>query len=338
MNKKEILLKKKQELIYQEYLNLINSKENILVGIEKMAIYYNTDSDTIIKILSQYIDTYIKKPDYAIIFDNLKIVKNKNEYLKNLGITPNYLKSHLHEYLLFYNPKVILKNNRRSEVFQKIIKNYENYLRGPKLRATIEEVRPIIEEFIKSEYGIERFCIKYHLSYYNFNFNNGIFITALKRDPLLYKRFLDNLDLKEKIKYEHIEDDISIILDYIHKLGDDFSLIDLFQITKYGPYELLNFANEYLQGDELKLFRKFIGKSYRNFVTTGSFMNKSRIKALITAKYIFTIDDEQIETTEEFRSEIINFLMEKDIPINSEIFHTACVRHYNGNLITKVYR
>ena len=34
MQNKEILRKKRQELVYLEYIKLINSKENILVGIE----------------------------------------------------------------------------------------------------------------------------------------------------------------------------------------------------------------------------------------------------------------------------------------------------------------
>ena len=53
---------------------------------------------------------------------------------------------------------------------------------------------------------------------------------------------------------------------------------------------------------------------------------------------MLTIDNEQFETTEEFRSEVVEFLREKDIPINTEIFHIACVRHYKGNLIKNYVR
>ena len=144
--------------------------------------------------------------------------------------------------------------------------------------------------------------------------------------------------MKEKIKYEHIEDDISVILNCIHNLGDEFSAIDLFQLTKFGPHELLSFADEYLPPLELKLFRKHIGIAYRNFATHGNIMNNLRSDALIKTRYMLTIDNEQFETTEEFRSEVVEFLREKDIPINTEIFHIACVRHYKNNLIKNYVR
>ncbi len=324
--------------IYQKYLKLLTSNENLLIGIETIADDYEVESDKIIKLLQQYIDNYVKKPDYAILFDNLRCVEDKNTYLEDLGITPDYLKEHLEEYLRFYKPEISLKNNKRSRVFDNIIKSYEAYLRGPKLGSTLEEVKPITEEFIKSEYGLERFCIKYHLDPNYFSFSKGSYITALKKDPILYKRFIENLELKEKIKYEHIEDDISVILNCIHNLGDEFSAIDLFQLTKFGPHELLSFADEYLPPLELKLFRKHIGIAYRNFATHGNIMNNLRSDALIKTRYMLTIDNEQFETTEEFRSEVVEFLREKDIPINTEIFHIACVRHYKNNLIKNYVR
>ena len=320
--------------VYKRYLEILSSHKNIIIEMELLATNYNLITNKLIIFLQQYIDEYIEKPEFAIIFDELQKSDNRNEYLDSLGITPEYLKQHLKEYLWIYKPIVGLKNNRFAKVFENIIKNYEAYLRGPKKVDKVVEVRPIIEEFIKSEYGIERFCIKYNIRPKDFK----SYIPIIKKDGLLYKRFSDSFELKEKLKYEHIEDDISVILDYIYKLGDDFCTIDLFQITKYGPSELITFADQYLPNDKLKLFRKHIGRSYRDFLTRANFMNNARIEGLINNDYIIKVDDTQVATTKEFRIEVINYLREKDIPINLDIFYIACIRHYKNNLINKIYR
>ncbi len=322
-----------QEL-YQEYLNILASNNNPTIELEMLALKYNTKVNKLVQIIEDYINTSIEKPEFAIIFDNLLKSDSKNKYLEDLNITPEYLKQHLKEYLYFYKPTIAFRSNRFKTVIENIIKKYEAYLRGVKSSNKINELRPLFEKFIKSRYNLERFCIKNNISLKEFK----LYIQFIKKDAIIYKRFMDSFELKEKYKYEHIEDDISIILKYIYELGDDFCVIDLFQITPFGPTELITFADEYLQGEDLKVFRKYIGKSYRNFYVQGNFMNNLRIEALITSRYLITIDGEEIETTEEFRREVINFLVSKDIPINNQVFYRACIRHYQNNLITKFYR
>ena len=65
---------------------------------------------------------------------------------------------------------------------------------------------------------------------------------------------------------------------------------------------------------------------------------EGHIEGLINNDYIIKVDDTQVATTKEFRIEVINYLREKDIPINLDIFYIACIRHYKNNLINKIYR
>ena len=68
----EEMLKKEQEKLYLLYLNCDGSPE----AIRKLAKSKNISYKTFIKLISSYIDKYVEKSNYAIIFEKLHSLNN----------------------------------------------------------------------------------------------------------------------------------------------------------------------------------------------------------------------------------------------------------------------
>ena len=238
----------------------------------------------------------------------------------------------LNEYLTYYKIEYILRySNKILNTYKDIIKKYINYFKKQIETQENTKYEETIIEFINSKYTLERFCINKGLKLNDFNSNrNGIFIKVMSNNKELYAKFLYCLELKNKDRDLNIANDIKKIMESIYILGKEFSLIDLFLLTNYGIRELINAADKILNIEDLKVFRKYIDICYRNFAIYGNFMNTQRINFLISSPYKFTLDNVLIETTTEDRENVINFLKNKEIPINSKIFEIAISRYYRN--------
>ncbi len=319
------------ELIYKDYLQMLKTHDNPLVWFELTAAKYRTNTNIILKVLNNYIKNELEKPDFVLIFDKLTEIDNPNEYLFFNNITPSFLKEHLEEYLTYYKVEYKLRySNKILNTYKEIIKKYITYFKKQIEIKENNQYEETILEFINSKYTLERFCINKGLNLNDFNINkNGIFIKVMKNNQELYRKFLFSIERKKKEMELNIQSDIKKILKAINDLGSDFSLIDLFFLTNYGIRELTNTADNILEINDLKLFRKYMNVCYRDFAIYGNFMNTQRIKLLKATPYTFTLNNELIETTIEDREKIINYLKQNEIPINSKIFAIALSRYYN---------
>ena len=325
-------------LMYNDYLQMLKSHDNPLIWFEIEASRYKTNTSIILKVLKNYIETKLEKPEFVNIFQKLKEENNSYEYLFFNNITPSYLKEHLEEYLIYYRPEYKLRyDNKLFNTYKELIRKYSNYYQKQINIKENDNNKKIVLEFINSKYSLERFCIVKGLTLNDFNSKkNGIFIKTMKNDKELYTKFLFSLERKEKDMILNISNDIKNILNKIYTLGNDFSLIDLFLSTNYGIMELIKVADNILNIEDLKLFRKYMNICYRDYAIHGNFMKSERINLLITSSYTITIDNELIETTKEERERVINFLQKHEIPINSKIFTIALTRYYKENKRKKV--
>ncbi len=320
------------KLIYDDYLQMLKINDDALIWLDLESFKYKTNTSIILKVLNHYINNELVKPDFALIFEKIKELPNPCEYLYFNNITPAFLKEHLEEYLIYFKPEYKLcLNSKILNNYKEIIRKYIIYYKK-QLNITQEnEYKNLINEFIKSKYSLERFCIIKGLTLNDFNSKkNGIFIKIMKKDKDLYTKFLYNIDAKEKLKNLNIQTDILNILKAIKELGNDFTIINLFLMTPYAPLELTKVADNILNKEDLILFRKYMNICYRDFAIHGNFMNKERINLLIKIPYTITIDGNTIETKEEERRDAIEFLQVNEIPINSYIFDIALKRYYKN--------
>ena len=125
MQNKEILRKKRQELVYVEYIKLINSKENILVGIEVILEKVKMSLSKFIQTLMDYIKDNSKDDDYSLIFDTLLTSNNPEEYLKQNHIPVDFLKENLNNYLLYKRPDILFTNKKLLHTLERLVKYNE---------------------------------------------------------------------------------------------------------------------------------------------------------------------------------------------------------------------
>ena len=219
-----------------------------------------------------------------------------------------------------------------------ILQKYTEYSRKIKETNALMETKDaiskrIILEFINSPYSLERFILPKRLTSADFN---KILDFTRQHDKVNYQLFQDSMNRKEEIKNATIESDILTILTLIKELKEDFTSVDLFKSTLYGPRELVKAADNYLTGEDLKLFRSQVNK-YRIYTFTTTILTDSATEGLIKTKLNLTINNELVETTEEERQSIVDDLNNHSIPITSKTFFDAYNKYYQDKKV-KTYK
>lgn len=338
MQNKEILRKKRQELVYLEYIKLINSKENILVGIEVILEKVKMSLSKFIQTLMDYIKENTDDDDYSLIFDTLLEIDNPEEYLKQNHIPGDFLRENLNNYLLYKRPDILFTNKKLLHTLERLVKYNEKLWQDSLTKEKFKEeslpkIKSFVNEFLSLPYSIERFASVKKISKHFFNVNEGFYIRQLAiHDQALYKKLTENIILREQTKFENISNDITKILDLINTKNENFDSLDFYQATLYSPIEVMEVADKILDSDNLKKFQIYIGK-YKHHSHTNKYTNCNIKNELLKNKFSFSLDDNLIETTLEDRTSIINYLDENFIPINSITFLDACKRFYKHELI-----
>lgn len=338
MQNKEILRKKRQELVYLEYIKLINSKENILVGIEVILEKVKMSLSKFIQTLMDYIKENSKDDDYSLVFDTLLEIDNPEDYLKQNHIPGDFLRENLNNYLLYKRPDILFTNKKLLHTLERLVKYNEKLWQESLTKEKFKEeslpkIKDFVNEFLSLPYSIERFASVKKISKHFFNLNEGFYIRQLAiYEPALYKKLTENITLREQTKFENISNDITKILNLIAIKKENFDSLDFYQATLYGPIETMEVADKILDSDNLKIFHVYINK-YRSTNHTTKFCDCNIKNELLKNKFSFSLDDNLIETTLEDRTSIINYLDENFIPVNSTTFLDACKRFYKQELI-----
>ena len=119
-----------REDIYNEYIKIFENNKNPLVEIEVISEKYQLSVERIIKFLMDYItETKNPREDYAIIFDNVLACGRKSkkfyDYLDELDVNFEYLKTNLTNYFIYYRPDILLTSPRKKQILEKDLSDYE---------------------------------------------------------------------------------------------------------------------------------------------------------------------------------------------------------------------
>ncbi len=321
-------------IAYNEYMNYLANNSKDPYGIDKIIEKLGTDYRRFFDNLISYIDKNITKPKYVFIFERIieTIAYNHsldiNKYLYNQGITPQELQINFNKFLTYFRPDIKYTNENLSKLYT-ILYKYSEYYDKIKQREQIfitnsSISKQLILEFIDSPYSLERFILSKGITSTEFKNLLGF---AKKHDIENYQKFKYIMDRKNEIKNATIQNDILKILSLIQELGINFTSIDLFKETLYGPRELVKAADAYLTGEDLKLFRLQVNK-YKDFTFTTTILPSLAIKGFIKNTFNFTIDGKLVTTTEEERQMIIEDLSNHYIPITSRTFMEAYKKYY----------
>lgn len=318
----EIMLAEKQKLAYELFLRSNGIRENMTIGANCL--------DINLKTFLIYVRDYIKnniQTEFANVFDTLEQLNTNDEiitYLNSVNLPLNYLESNLLNYIANFRPDVFFKGNNLLTNLRKKLSIYEKYLKNQTITEKYynqvfnDNVTNIIIDFINSNYSLERYCFMNRITKTTFK----QFISKIKQvNPSLYNEYLKNNDKKEKIKNIEISKDVMNILSLIKELNVDFMAYHLFSNTNYGILELVKCADNILNYEDAKLFRMHV----KQYVEIKMFREKT-IEDIFNETYIFNIDGELVEITNEIKTEVINFLKYNNTPISMEIFKETCIK------------
>lgn len=324
-----------EELIFKIYKRCNNNSNKILEEIDSLKLNF----DFFMTSLTNYIKKNFSRPLYAIVFDNLLNLSTSDEvieYIKQSNVELSYLKQNLYSYIINYNPELIF-DKKANETLHIKLDWYQLYLKEldtPASYATapvlcVSTSRQIMQMFLESNYGIDKFCLINKIS-------RTTFLSALKKiksiDQDLHSNVERSINQKEFARKNNIQDDINKIINGIKVLEKEFNSIDFFQTTIYTPMEIiLAIKNSNLTKSDIILLKTFLEplKGIKQFseLATNNLIGQ-RVTTLNTSDQVITLTIEDKKT-------IVNYLRELEIPICSVTFYDACHKYAKGNLINQ---
>ncbi len=341
----ENIIKSKGEIVFNDYIRLIESTKPIqlVFEIETILIKHKMSLNKFISILMQYLEEHKIIIEDSNICEELLNSEDKRAYLNENPIPSELLSSTLNKYLLYRRPDIFFGNKNLLKTLNSLI-NYNDKLNKIREKENHEKdtFLPIIENFVKDflnqDYSLERFCLLRNISKHYFYPKDGFYsrqLIAYNQD--LYQELLTDLKLREKEKQESLVNDIYKVLAMI-KENKDFDAIDFYQATKYGPLEFIETSTAILSIEDSKLIREYVNKLRCSY--TINYHTNSLKTELLKEKYTLTIDNTIVETTEEVRKIVLDYLEKENIPISSIIVFQDAIRKYYKNelLESKVRR
>ena len=322
------LIKSRGELVYNEYLKLIESGE-LLLEIEVVLEKLKMNLTKFVSILMQYLKQHETNDDYTFIFETLLNCEDPKAYLRENNIPADLLSSNLNNYLYYKRPDILFGNKILLRTLNSLIE-YNNKLNKVREeeKNNKENFLPFIESIVKD------FLKQKNWQWYYFNPKSGLYIRKLSLyNKELYQEFLTDYTIREENKETTITNDIYNILSTIKEQGF-IDAIDFYQTTIYSSFEILEVANKILDVDDNKLIRKYLNRLGNSFITNNR-NNNLKIE-LLREKYTFNLDGTLIETSKDERLIILDFLEKENIPISSvAVFQDACRKYYKNELIPK---
>ena len=187
----------------------------------------------------------------------------------------------------------------------------------------------LVTEYINSEFtSMKMFCKKGGISYDRFKADTLI---VKKYNPELYKKFAAIVKKQQAQRYLIIT---NMLNDIAYKLINGvqvdsenkraFDIIDYYLITNISFEQLLTFAKKILDGEELRLVRKFIKKYH-----FGSAIIK---KDILEERNVIILNGSQYEVTNEDKNYVFSYLEKNNIPLLASTYATALKRYLNNDL------
>lgn len=285
------------------------------------------------------------------INDKDRIIEVFNNYKGKIALTK--IKDQIADYVLSYRKKEVSLTSdltKKIEIYKEYKKSISNKGKKKQNENDLEVATTFVSTFIDSEYSNkDKFCEKIKLPIEGFN----KYVDLIKKhDNNLYNSYIKKIESESNKEFDLLTSLILTILKRIQE--NDFDLVDYYLITKHHFKNLNEFdkvcrnvlANKTITKDEYGLIKHFLlknacFKSDNNLCTD--------LKPMKVKKIMSTYDeiDTQVDkygndikgsgrviTTEE-KEDMIKFLKDNNVPINSKTYAGVKRRFLDGEDLKK---
>lgn len=269
----------------------------------------------------------------------IEILKDYDDKMRNLkGIAYDYVRS--------FRPLEIdtLVDSLRSKI--DIYLNYRKELkvREKEVEKNLKEIQLLpfaikyVNDFLLDDLNKEQFCQKNSI---DLKYFDDCLAVLGKYNEDLYLKYKEKIDKQKSNRFAIISENIKRIIEYIkngvqedNNLSREFDIIDYYSITKLNFEEIEKMGKNILSNEELRYLRTFISKNKMvKPINLNQIMNEKNIVGVQTDEKGNIIEGTGREITIDEKQEVINYLNNNNIPINTKTYRIALKRYINNNLI-----
>lgn len=287
------------------------------------------------------------------IFTNLLNAKTLEEIIKvieNSDTTISSIRSLLGHYVMLHHnndieieqilrKKITMYTNYTHELLMKQKEEEARRLQEEQDKKDLPEARKCINKFVKDQKTEtkEQFCASYNIEEKTFDY----YLKVLQRKDIdLYNKYQEKIRNSRRKAFELITKEIKYIV-HLLKNGIEengiirpFDLIDYYMITKRDINETLKYGRLILNEKDAQILKLFIKKN-----DTGSVYNPKDIELILKERVeVYSQKDKNgvvIPGTgevfpDEYKLKLIEFLKQKNIPVNRKTYTVAFKRYING--------
>lgn len=298
-------------------------------------------------ILENAIINHMETKYMCDLFEVLRKEENPEEIieiLKDYDDKIHNLKSIAYDYVRSFRPIEIdtLVDSLKSKI--DIYLNYKKEIKEAQIaeKNQLKEIEflpdaiRLINKFIEDNINKGEFCQKngIDLKY----FDDCLYVLEKYNDEL-YLKYKEKINEQQKNRFAVISENIRKIVECIKKgiqENDrirDFDIIDYYLITKLNFYEIERISKSILSSEEMRCLKTFITKNKMiKPIDVNQIMNEKNIVGVQTDEKGNLIEGTGREITVEEKQEVINYLHQNDIPINTKTYRVALKRYINNNL------
>ena len=299
-----------------------------------------------------------KKASYSFVFNKLKTLNTAEEIislLNSCGIDLDYLKQHIHSYLIVYDKEE--NYEKAQEMLLEKLKIYSKYLSQRKAEErketkevkerkneeeNLEDATKYVSMFIDSKefHSVKAFCSFAKID--ESTFNNYVNIIK-NRNQELYEKYKETTERNRTqsfaIHASIFKKIVSMLKNGIEENGvkRKFDILDYYQNTKLSFNNLTTIAVRICSKQELNLLKRFI-KDNSKYTTGVAHIEEKIMKEKVEVNHQLDKNGMPIPGTgeifdDESKIKIINYLKENNIPLNMKTYTLARRRYTNGTLI-----
>lgn len=257
--------------------------------------------------------------------DEIRVLLSCENARALYGYVSDYVIVHYRDMDTGSKDKII--NDLRGKILRYLRNNKESSLkqnnRNEEDKKYLEVARIVILEFIdSSEYDkIKDFCIDKSIK---ITFFEEMVDIVKKYDLELYSKYLSKIERLRNKGYAVLLEKINLILNGI-KYGiiegnekRQFDLLDYYSITRLPLENTLRIARNYMNNSDIRILSQFINKYKKN--------NGVSVRELLNTKIIIN----NREVTDDMKREVIDYLNDNKLPVNSYMFSLVLRRLMNG--------
>lgn len=303
------------------------------------------------EVLEQAVFQHMEKRYMCDLFEVLRKEDNPDkiiEILKQYDNQLSGLKSTAYDYVITYRPweKDFLIDSLREkiDIYLDYKKQQRNEQKQEDKIQKEQELLPvavnIINQFINDNINKTAFCQKNNIDLKLFDDCVNLLNEYNKE---LYLKYKEKINEQQSNRYAIISENIKRIAECIktgiveeNNVVRDFDILDYYSMTKLSFEELEKLSKPILNNDELRCIKTFITKN-KNIKPLGP----KGIEEIMSQKNIIGVEKDDRgniiegtgrEITTEEKQQIINYLNQNSIPLNTKTYRVALRRYIDNKL------